>query len=286
LVARALLGLFAIGATFAVVRADLPVPPLTARVTDLTGTLTPGQRASLEETLRAFETLKGAQLAVLIVPTTQPEAIEPYAIRVADQWKLGRQGVDDGVLLLVAKNDRRLRIEVGRGLEGVIPDAVAKRVIAEIITPYFKQGDFYGGIEAGVIRLTRLIEGEPLPAPAALPPRAGHEVPLDWIGWMFGAALVFGGVLRAVAGRLGGSAIAGALSGVVFWAFAGMLVGAVVVGAIVFVLTLIVGLGGGRGTGRGGYGGWSSSGSGGGGSGGGFSGGGGGFGGGGASGSW
>lgn len=285
--ARALLGLFAIGVAFAVVRADVPVPPLTARVTDLTGTLTPGQRAGLEETLRAFETLKGAQLAVLIVPTTQPEAIEPYAIRVADQWKLGRQGVDDGLLLLVAKNDRRLRIEVGRGLEGVVPDAVAKRVIAEIITPYFKQGDYYGGIEAGVNQLTRLIEGEPLPAPPARPPRSAHEVPLDWIWWMFGAALVFGGVLRSLTGRLVGSTIAGVLSGVVFWAFAGMLAGAVVVGVIVFVLTLIVGLGGGRGTGRGGYGGWSSGGSGGGGGGGGgFSGGGGGFGGGGASGSW
>jgi uncharacterized protein len=285
MIVRALLGLFAIGAAFAVVRAELPVPALTARITDLTGTLTPGQRASLEETLRAFETLKGTQLAVLIVPTTQPEAIEPYAIRVADRWKLGRQGVDDGLLLLVAKNDRRLRIEVGRGLEGVIPDAVAKRVIAEVITPYFKQGDFYGGIEAGVNQLTRLIEGESLPAPPARLPRADHEVPLDWIWWMFGAALMFGGVLRSLTGRLVGSTLAGVLGGVVFWAFAGMLFGAVAMGIIIFVLTLLVGLGGGRGTGRGGYGGWSSSGSGGGG-GGGFSGGGGGFGGGGASGSW
>jgi uncharacterized protein len=278
-----LLSLLALGAS---AQAQLPVPPLTARVTDLTGTLTPAQRASLEETLRAFETLKGAQLAVLIVPTTQPEAIEQFSIRVTDQWKLGRKGVDDGLLLLVAKNDRRMRIEVGRGLEGVIPDAVGKRVIAEIITPYFKQGDYYGGIEAGVNRLTRLIEGEPLPPPAQKPAAEGGKMPLDWVWGAFIAALLFGGVLRSLAGRLVGSTIAGVLSGVVFWAFAGMLVGAVVVGVIVFVLTLIVGLGSGRGTGRGGYGGWSSSGSGGGGGGGGFSGGGGGFGGGGASGSW
>jgi uncharacterized protein len=277
--ARALLGLI-LGAALAVAHAQLSVPPLTARVTDLTGTLTPAQRANLEETLRAFETLKGAQLAVLIVPTTQPEAIEQYSIRVTDQWKLGRKGVDDGLLLLVAKNDRQLRIEVGRGLEGVVPDAVAKRVIAEIITPHFKQGDFYAGIEAGVNRLTRLIEGEPLPPPSRA--RETRDIPFDWVWMAFIAALVIGGVLRTVMGRLLGAVTAGALGGIVFWAFAGLLIGAIAIGVIVFVLTLIMGLGGRRGTGRGGYGGWSSGGSGGGG----FSGGGGGFGGGGASGSW
>jgi uncharacterized protein len=287
-VAPLLLGLLALGAALVPAFAQLPVPPLAARVTDLTGTLTPTQRSNLEETLRAFESLKGAQLAVLIVPTTQPEAIEQYSIRVAEQWKLGRQGVDDGLLLLVAKNDRKLRIEVGRGLEGVVPDAIAKRVIAEVITPYFKQGDYYGGIEAGVNRLTRLIEGEPLPPPAKRTAPETREIPLDWVWGAFIVALVMGGFLRAVAGRLLGATIAGALSGFVFWAFAGLLIGAVIVGVIVFVLTLVMGLGGGRGTGRGGYGGWSSGGgwSGGGGGGGGFSGGGGGFGGGGASGSW
>jgi len=114
--------------------AEVPVPALEARVTDLTGTLTAQQRGALEESLRAFEALKGAQLAVLLVPTTAPETIEQYAIRVAEAWKLGRQGVDDGLLLLVAKDDRRMRIEVGYGLEGAVPDAIAKRVIAETIT--------------------------------------------------------------------------------------------------------------------------------------------------------
>src|SRR3989338_635957 len=146
-------------------QAEVPVQPLSARVTDLTATLDAQQKQALESRLAAFEAKKGAQLAVLFVPTTQPETIEQYALRVAEVWKLGRKGVDDGALLLVAKDDRAMRIEVGYGLEGVIPDAVAKRVISEIITPYFKQGDFYGGIQAGVTRLVRLVEGEPLPPP-------------------------------------------------------------------------------------------------------------------------
>jgi len=270
--------------------AEIPVPALTARVTDQTGTLSPAEREALEAQLKAFEQRKGAQLAVLIVPTTQPETIAQFGIRVADAWKLGRKGIDDGLILIVAKNDRKLRIEVGYGLEGAVPDAIAKRVIDEVILPRFRAGDFAGGIESGVDRLMRIIEGEPLPAPAASSRSTGHRIPFDLIWWLFGAALVFGGVLRAVAGRLLGSTVAGVLTGLVFWIFAGMLIGAVIVGAIVFVLTLITGLGGRGGGGRGGYGGWSSGGSGGwssgGGGGGGFGGGGGGFGGGGASGSW
>ena len=153
-------------ASFAI-HAEVAVPPLKARVTDLTGTLSPSQRDTLERELQAFESRKGSQIAVLIVPTTRPEAIEQYSLRVAEAWKLGRKGADDGVLLLVAKDDRELRIEVGYGLEGVIPDAVAKRVVSEIIIPFFKQGDFYGGIHAGVVRLIRLVDGEPLPPPQA-----------------------------------------------------------------------------------------------------------------------
>ncbi len=128
--------------------ADVAVPPLKARVTDLTGTLSAQQQTALEQTLAAFEARKGSQIAVLIVPTTQPETVEQYALRVEETWKLGRKGVDDGALLVVAKDDRKLRIEVGYGLEGVLPDAIAKRIIAEDITPRFKQGDFYGGISA------------------------------------------------------------------------------------------------------------------------------------------
>src|SRR5574340_541812 len=147
--------------------AQVAVPELSRRVTDLTATLSAGQVAALENKLAVFETQKGSQIAVLIVPTTQPEDIAQFGIRVADQWKIGRKKIDDGAILLVAKNDRTLRLEVGYGLEGAIPDAVAKRVIAETITPYFKSGDFYGGIDAGVEQVMRLIEGEPLPPPRA-----------------------------------------------------------------------------------------------------------------------
>ena len=134
-------------------------------MTDLTETLTPDQTAKLEQKLAAFEARKGSQIAVLIVPTTQPEAIEQYSIRVAEQWKLGRKGVDDGALLLVAKDDRALRIEVGYGLEGALPDAIAKRIIEDIIVPRFKTGDFYGGIDAGVDAMIKVVDGEPLPPP-------------------------------------------------------------------------------------------------------------------------
>jgi uncharacterized protein len=142
-----------------------PVPPLLARVTDLTGTLAPAERSALETKLAGFEERKGAQVAVLIVPTTAPEAIEQYAIRVVDAWQLGRGPSDDGVLLLVAKDDRRLRIEVGRGLEGALTDLVSKRIIDETIVPSLRAGDFAGGIEAGVDRILQVVEGEPLPAP-------------------------------------------------------------------------------------------------------------------------
>src|SRR5512135_891158 len=148
--------------------ADLrQIPPLTARVTDTTGTLDAGQKQALESSLAALEQRKGAQLAVLMVPTVKPEEIEQYSIRVVDAWKLGRKNVDDGVLLIIAKEDHRVRIEVGRGLEGAIPDAASARIIREYITPKFRAGDFYGGIVDATDALTRLIDGEPLPPPLA-----------------------------------------------------------------------------------------------------------------------
>ncbi|MFY9259789.1 MAG: YgcG family protein [Gallionella sp.] len=147
--------------------AEVAVPELKQRVTDLTATLNAAQIQTLETKLADFEGKKGSQIGVLIVPTTQPETIEQYSIRVVDKWKLGRKGVDDGVLLLVAKNDRKLRIEVGRGLEGALNDATAKRIIAEIITPAFKQGDFAGGIAAGVDSIIKVVNGEALPSPPA-----------------------------------------------------------------------------------------------------------------------
>ena len=265
-------------------QAEVPVPPLKARVTDLTSTLNADQRAALERRLAQFEAQKGSQVAVLIVPTTKPEAIEQYSIRVVDRWQLGRKGVDDGVLLLVAKEDRELRIEVGRGLEGAIPDAYAKRIVEEDIVPHFKQGDFNGGITAGVERVIKLAEGEPMPPP---PPslRGGSGPGSDWFLYAFFAGLAVLHVLQSVLGKLGGAAVLGIIGGVIGYFTVGA-AAAVAIGIGVFIASLVlglwIGLGGGRGWGGGGF----SSGGGFSGGGGGFSGGGGGFSGGGASGRW
>lgn len=260
--------------------AEVAVPALTSRVTDLTGTLSTEQAASLEQKLAAFETRKGSQIAVLLVPSTQPEEIEQFSIRVAEAWKIGRKGTDDGVILLVAKNDRRLRIEVGYGLEGAIPDATAKRIISETITPRFKAGDFYGGISAGVDQLIRLIDGEKLPPPTGGSGSAGSSAfPSDWVIPAFFFVVIMGGLLRALLGRFRGALGTGLLGGLIAWFVFGLGI-ALVVGVVVFLLAL---MNSGVSSGSGGYssgGGFSS------GSSGGFSGGGGSFGGGGSSGSW
>ena len=262
--------------------AQVPVPPLSGRVTDQTATLSAEQKAALEQTLQAFEARKGSQLAVLLVPTTAPETIEQYSLRVAEQWKLGRKTIDDGAILLIAKTDRALRIEVGYGLEGALNDATSKRIISEIITPRFKQGDFYGGIIAGVDQIIRVIDGEPLPQPNRKP--AGGVADLQqYVPVIFILALVIGGVLRAVLGRFPGALVTGGVVGVVAWFFAGAISIALIAGVIALMFTLLGGGMGGLGVG-GGRGGFGSGGFGGGG--GGFGGGGGGFGGGGASGRW
>ena len=141
------------------------MPKFEARVTDLTGTLTAAQQSALEEKLAAFEARKGAQIAVLILPTTEPEDIAQFGIRLAEAWKVGRKGIDDGAILIVAKDDRDMRIEVGHGLEGVLTDVTTSRIINDTIVPLFKQGDFYGGINAGLDQMIRVVDGEPLPAP-------------------------------------------------------------------------------------------------------------------------
>lgn len=263
--------------------ADVAVPPLRARVTDLTSTLTPQAQAALEQKLAAFEARKGSQLAVLIVPTTQPETIEQYSIRVVDQWKLGRKGIADGVLLLIAKDDRTLRIEVGRGLEGALPDITAKRIEAEYIVPRFRAGDYAGGIDAGVDRILAVIDGEPLPAPKA---GRGAAPNIDLNTLLFvGFILVFvvGGVLRAMFGRLAGAGIVAAIAGALAWLLGGALLIGIGVGIMAFVFSLF---GGTRGPWGGTPGGWGGGLGGGGGFGGGFGGGGGDFGGGGASSRW
>jgi uncharacterized protein len=261
--------------------ADVAVPPLSGRVVDQTGTLTSGDVASLTQTLKNLETRKGSQVAVLIVPTTAPETIEQYSIRVAEAWKIGRKKIDDGALLVVAKNDRKLRIEVGYGLEGALNDVTAKRIIDEIITPKFRNGDFAGGISDGVDRIIGIIEGEPLPAPA---PRqsSGSSHNFDPLNpFVLFAIFVVGAILRTTLGRLIGSVTTGSVVGVLAWFIAGSLAASVIVGVIAFIFTMfgdsIASSSGGGGSYSGSS---SSSGSGG------FSGGGGGFGGGGASGSW
>jgi uncharacterized protein len=273
-----------------------PVPALEARVTDLTGTLTAGQQSELEQKLAAFEQRKGAQVAVLMVPTTQPEAIEQFSIRVVDAWKLGRGKPDDGVLLLVALDDRTLRIEVGYGLEGALTDALASRIINNTIKPLFRQGNFFGGLNAGIDEIIRVIDGEALP-----PPDRSWQGPADRlpgiVPLLFFGVLAGGAVLRAVLGRTLGAMATGGATGVVVWLVSHVLGFAIGAGVIALVISLMSGLGGGRGIGRGGpgggWGGGLGGGLGGGGwrggggfGGGGFRGGGGGFGGGGASGRW
>ena len=259
--------------------AQVPVPALTGHVTDQTGTLTAEQKSSLEQTLTAFEARKGSQLAVLIIPSSAPEEIEQYALRVAEQWKLGRKKVDDGAILVVAKDDRTLRIEVGYGLEGALNDATSKRIISEIILPRFKQQDFYGGITAGVGQIIRVIDGEPLPAPSGRP--AGNIGGFQqYVPIVFIFALAVGGALRAALGRVPSALVTGGAVAVIAWFVAGALSMALVAGVMALFITL---LGGGMGRhGLGGYYGGGGRGS----SGGGFRGGGGGFGGGGASGRW
>lgn len=281
------------------VSAEVPVPALSGRVIDQTKTLTLEQLRMLDQKLRDIETRKGSQLAVLMVPTTQPEEIEQYAIRVADKWKLGRKKVDDGVILLVAKNDRAVRIEVGYGLEGALTDALSKRIIDGAMIPRFKQQDFYGGILAGVDQIGRVIDGEALPAPVPVHQLvADQEGALSSLTVLLVIGLVLGGFLRKIFGRGLGAGVTGAAVAVIGWFVAGALVTALLGGVIAFIVTLLGGgLGGltsgyyggggagessGRRSNQGGF----REGSGGGGFGGGFGGGGGGFGGGGASGRW
>ncbi len=268
----------------------VPVPKLETRVLDQTGTLTADEQADLEQKLKAFEQRKGSQVAVLMVHSTAPESIEQYSIRVAEDWKIGRGKTDDGVLLLVAKDDRTMRIEVGYGLEGALPDATSRRIIGEIITPLFRQGDYFGGLGAGLQKIMDVIDGEPLP-----PPDHKWDHPRErmrnLLPILFFGVLLASTVLRAMFGRVGGAVAVAGLAGVITFLLSQVLLFAVLAGIGSFLFGLIAGSAGG-GFGPGGYGGGGFGGGGfggggfGGGGGGGFSGGGGGFGGGGASGRW
>jgi uncharacterized protein len=263
---------------------DRPIPALTGRVVDETGTLSAEQKRALEAKLQAFEQHKGSQIAVLITGTTFPEPIESYSMRVGENWKIGRKGVSDGIVVVVAKSDRAMRLEVGYGLEGAIPDAIARRLIDEIFIPSFREGNFYDGLSAGIDRMIKVIDGEPLPEVSQSNAGRGDLRSIEsYLVLFMVATLAFGGLLRRLVGRLPAAMVVGAGIGFLAWLIVAPVLVALLVGVVAFVLTLFGGSGGGM-PGRLGGGGFS--GGGGFGGGGGFSGGGGGFGGGGASGRW
>lgn len=279
----------------------LPIPTLTARVIDQTGTLDAAQRSGLETKLAAFEQRKGSQIVVLMVPTTAPEDIASYAQRVGDAWKIGRKGVGDGLLVIVAKDDRKMRIATAKTLEGAVPDLAAVRIIDEEMKPRFRNNDFAGGLNAAVDRLIGLVDGEPLPEPSRNSSSGSSNDGFDWENlaiFLFVGVFVGAPIARAILGKTMGSVAMGGGIGVVAFFLTTSTVIAVIAGLIALMVSLFSGLAGfgpGRGgRGGGGGGGWSSGGGGGGwssggggGGGGGFSSGGGGnFGGGGASGDW
>lgn len=269
----------------------LPVPALTARVIDQTGTLDGPQRSGLETKLAAFEQRKGSQIVVLMVPTTAPEDIESYTQRVGDAWKIGRKGVGDGLLVVVAKNDRRMRIAPAKTLEGVVPDLAASRIIDEEMKPRFRNNDFSGGLNAAVDRIIGLVDGEPLPAPAQDTGGSSRGSGFDWENlaiFLFVGVFIGAPVARAILGKKLGTMVVGGGVGVIVFFITASIAIAVIAGLVALVFSLVAGAGR---PGSGGGGGWGGGLGGGGfsrgGGGGGFSSGGGGnFGGGGASGNW
>jgi len=240
MIARALLFAFLICWPVAAA-ADVAVPQFTGYVVDETGTLSAGDIAALTQRLKDLHTRKGSQVAVLIVPTIQPETIEQFSIRAAETWKVGRNKIDDGALLVVAKNDHRLRIESGYGLEGALTDVTARRIIDEFIVPRFKEDDFAGGISVGVDRIIRVIDGEPLPAPK---PEASHGVdpnmffdivfsPFGFLGY---AAIA--GIMRGLMGRMVGSGVTAGIVGAIVWLLLGSVIVSGIFGVAAFFLTM------------------------------------------------
>jgi uncharacterized protein len=220
--------------------ADTEVPELKGRVVDLTNTLNASYIETLNQRIHSFEQRKGSQIAILIVPTTQPETIEQYSIRAAETWKIGRKKIDDGALLVIAKNDHKLRIEVGYGLEGALTDITSRRIIDEVIAPRFKEGDFAGGISEGLTRMIGVIDGEPLPKPA---PEASHSSELPyWVLNPFNPftiifVLAVGAISRSVLGRLAGAGMAGGIIATIVWFLLGSIAIGAVAGGIISLVT-------------------------------------------------
>jgi uncharacterized protein len=271
------------------------VPPLQGRVIDRTDTLQPAQREAMEQHLANVEHDLGTQIVVLIVATTLPEDIAAYAQRVGDQWKIGRRDVGDGLLIVVAKNDRKVRIEVAKALEGAVPDLAASQIITETIYPAFKRNDYAGGLNAAIDRIAARIKPEGLPAPDAGHDGSRSGDTFDWSSlamFFFVGVPVVGAVLSGIFGRKLGALLTGGGAGAIAWLLGAsvLIAGVAAMAALLMVGVFGIG-GGGRGRGGGppiiwGGGGWGGGGGSGGGGGGFSSGGGGDFGGGGASGSW
>lgn len=224
------------------------IPTLTQRVTDLTGTLSNEQINVLDSTLKQFELNKGSQIAVLMINTTYPEDISQYSIRVVEKWKLGRSKVDDGVLLLIAKNDRRLRIEVGYGLEGALTDAASKRIISELIAPNFKKGLYFEGIKSGLDAIIALINQEKLPESSDKNQHSEAQFPqLDPSGILiivFIGALFFGNVFRRILGAGFTAMVGGCLAAIFAW-FLTQTIGISILAAFIgFIAALVSNVGG------------------------------------------
>lgn len=217
-------------------QALVPIPALTARVIDQTGTLAPADVAVLEQQLQTFEQQRGTQIVVLLVPSTAPEDITDFTQRLGDAWQIGRREVGDGLLLVVALNDRRLRIAPAKALEGAVPDLAAQRIIDQVISPAFRQGDVAGGLRAGLSHLQARIEGEALPLPAA-----GVSSPADGVNWLdlgilfFVAVPLVAAVLRRLLGQRIGALAAGGAAGALAWGMTGL----VWLGGIVAMLGLM-----------------------------------------------
>ena len=226
------------------------IPQLSARVTDLTGTLSPVEKQALEAKLADWEARTTNQLAVVIVPTTKPESIEEYSIRLAEAWKVGQKGKDNGAVFLIAKNDKQMRIEVGYGLEGDLTDVASRRIIGDTVAPLFSQGKFAEGISAGVDRIVAVVGGADTAAPLPQPRRARGSGGFDFgtIALLLLVAVpALGAILRSIFGNVGGSLAGGAVVGGAAWLFAGSILIAIVAAIVALVVIAFSSLGGGRG---------------------------------------